>query len=68
MLAAGAIDEKFVTVAPIEVGQLSAQGLRPTVLPNIGFNKEEAVRWSWLSCRKLGDYQFHRFRRKRSGV
>jgi riboflavin biosynthesis pyrimidine reductase len=68
MLAAGVIDEKFVTVAPIEVGQQGAQGLRPTVLPNVGFSKEEAVHWSWLSCRKLGDYQFHRFRRKRSGV
>ena len=68
MLVAEQIDEKFVTVAPIEVGQLSPQGLRPTVLPDVGFSKEDAVRWAWLSCRKLGDYQFHRFRRKASGV
>ncbi len=64
MLAAGLIDEKFVTVSPIEVGRLSAQGPRPTVLPGVGFSKEDAVRWSWLSCRKVGDHQFHRFRRK----
>jgi riboflavin biosynthesis pyrimidine reductase len=64
MLTAGLIDEKFVTVAPIEVGQSSAQGARPTMLPNVGFSKEEAVRWEWLSCRKVGDYQFHRFRRR----
>jgi len=68
MLKAELIDEKFVTVSPLEVGRLSAQGPRPTVLPEIGFSKEDAVRWSWLSCRKVGDYQFHRFRRKVSGV
>jgi riboflavin biosynthesis pyrimidine reductase len=64
MIAAKLIDEKFVTVSPMEVGRLSASGPRPTVLPELGFSKEEAVRWHWLSCRKVGDYQFHRFRRK----
>jgi riboflavin biosynthesis pyrimidine reductase len=66
MLVAGLIDEKFVTVSPMEVGQLSPHGRRPTVLPDVGFSKEEAVRWSWLSCRKVGDFQFHRFRRNPS--
>ena len=64
MLTAGLIDEKFLTVSPIEVGRLSARGLRPSVLPDVGFSSAEAVRWSWLSCRRVGDYQFHRFRRK----
>jgi len=64
MIMAGLIDEKFVTVSPIEVGRLSAAGPRPTVLPDVGFSMEEAIRWRWLSCRKVGDYQFHRFRRK----
>jgi riboflavin biosynthesis pyrimidine reductase len=68
MLSAGLIDEKFVTVSPLEVGQLSAHGPRPTVLPGVGFSKKDAVRWSWLSCRKVADYQFHRFRRKLSGI
>jgi len=68
MLVAGLIDEKFVTVSPMEVGQWSADGPRPTVLPSIGFSKQDAVRWTWLSCRKLGDYQFHRFRRKPRGI
>jgi riboflavin biosynthesis pyrimidine reductase len=63
MLMAGLIDEKFVTVSPMEVGSLGPHGPRPTVLPDVGFSKDEAVRWSWLSCRKVGDYQFHRFRR-----
>jgi riboflavin biosynthesis pyrimidine reductase len=66
MLTAGLIDEKFLTVSPLEVGGLSAHGVRPTVLPVVGFSKEDAVRWQWLSCRKVGDYQFHRFRREAS--
>jgi 5-amino-6-(5-phosphoribosylamino)uracil reductase len=68
MLAAGLIDEKFLTVSPLEVGRMSAQGPRPTVLPEVGFSRDEAVRWSWLSCRKVGDHQFHRFRRKAKGI
>jgi riboflavin biosynthesis pyrimidine reductase len=68
MLVAGLIDEKFLTVSPLEVGRVSAQGSRPSVLPKVGFSRDEAVRWSWLSCRKVGDHQFHRFRRKAKGV
>lgn len=68
MLSAELIDEKFVTVSPMEVGRLSPSGPRPTVLPDIGFSKEDAVHWRWLSCRKVGDYQFHRFRRKPAAV
>jgi riboflavin biosynthesis pyrimidine reductase len=64
MLVAGLIDEKFITVSPVEVGQFSADGPRPTILPDVGLSRKDAVRWNWLSCRKLGDYQFHRFRRK----
>jgi 5-amino-6-(5-phosphoribosylamino)uracil reductase len=68
MLTAGLIDEEFLTVSPLEVGRLGAAGPRPTVLPEVGFSKDEAVRWSWLSCRKVGDHQFHRFRRKEKGI
>ena len=68
MLTAGLIDEKFLTVAPLEVGRLGAAGPRPTVLPEVGFSKDKAVRFSWLSCRKVGDHQFHRFRRKEKGI
>ena len=68
MLMAGLIDEQFVTVSPIEVGRLSAYGPRPSMLPQVGFSKQEAARWQWLSCRKVGDYQFHRFRRKLKGI
>src|SRR5271157_5008037 len=72
------VDEKFVTVSPVEIGQVvpleqdrlpSEAGisplLRPTVFGGTGFTKETMTRWTWLSCRKSGDHQFHRFRRKR---
>ncbi|MGC2209530.1 MAG: dihydrofolate reductase family protein [Candidatus Korobacteraceae bacterium] len=64
MLTAGLIDEKFLTVSPIEVGAMSAHGTRPTVLPNISLSKQDAVHWRWLSCRKVDGYQLHRFRRE----
>ena len=63
MLTSGLIDEKFLTVSPIEAGDMSVEGRRPTVLPGVGLHKDDAVRWRWLSCRKAGDHQFHRFRR-----
>jgi riboflavin biosynthesis pyrimidine reductase len=63
MLKSGLIDEKFLTVSPIEVGACSPNGPRPTILPSVGFGKQDAVQWRWLSCRKVGDHQFHRFRR-----
>jgi riboflavin biosynthesis pyrimidine reductase len=63
MLTAGLIDEKFLTVSPIEVGDMSVDGRRPTILPGVALGKQDAVRWRWLSCRKVGDHQFHRFRR-----
>ncbi|MDR3764338.1 MAG: RibD family protein [Acidobacteriota bacterium] len=64
MLQAGLVDEKFLTVAPLEVGLQGPEGVRPTMLPKVGFGKEDAVHWTWLSCRRVGDHQFHRLRRK----
>ncbi len=73
------IDEKFVTVAPIETGQLVPPEqeriaeeqtipvlLRPTVFGGPGFTREQVTRWRWMSCRKAGDHQFNRHRRERS--
>jgi riboflavin biosynthesis pyrimidine reductase len=68
LLAGGLIDEKFLTVAPIECGQHVRDEpgtLRPTIAFEQAFSKQDAVRWSWLSCRRVGDHQFHRFRRLR---
>jgi len=70
------VDEKFMTVSPVEVGQLvppeqariagePSPLLRPTVFGGPGFTRENMTRWTWLSGRKAGDHQFNRYRRKR---
>jgi riboflavin biosynthesis pyrimidine reductase len=73
MLRSDLIDEKFLTVAPFEAGaQLPASQRksneptqRPTVFPGEGFPKDAMIRWQWLSCRKIENHQFHRYRRIR---
>jgi riboflavin biosynthesis pyrimidine reductase len=73
------VDEKFMTVSPVEVGQLVPPEqerlpgeasisplLRPTVFGGPGFTRDNVTRWTWLSCRNVGDHQFNRYRRKRS--
>ena len=74
MSRAGLIDEKFVTVSPVEIGlivppeQGAAPGnqlnLRPTTFMYPGFTAETAPWWRWMSCRRVGDHQFNRYRRK----
>ncbi len=72
------IDEKFLTVSPIEVGQVVppeqarlpaekklASLLRPTVFGGPGLTADSMSHWQWLSCRKAGDHQFSRYRRRR---
>src|SRR5690349_4949350 len=66
MSRAGLIDEKFVTISPVEVGQLvpreqepsvadqhNPSPYRPTTFNAPGFLKENAPWWSWTSCRKV---------------
>lgn len=78
MSRAGLIDEKFITVSPVEVGLLvppeqepaeaekdNPPGERPTTFVAPGFIKENAPWWQWVSCRRVGDHQFNRYRRKR---
>jgi riboflavin biosynthesis pyrimidine reductase len=72
------VDEKFMTVAPVEVGQVVPAEqerireeqtlpvlLRPTVFGGPGFTREQVTRWQWISCRKAGDHEFNRYRRAR---
>ncbi len=73
LLRESLIDEKFLTISPVEAGQAvppgqqaeGGPGLRPTVMPGPGFTKDQLVHWQWLSCRKIGDYQFNRYRVRR---
>lgn len=79
MARAGLIDEKFVTVSPVEIGLLvppeqditpagtgTQLNVRPTTFMFPGFTKETAPWWRWMSCRRVGDHQFNRYRRKKS--
>jgi 5-amino-6-(5-phosphoribosylamino)uracil reductase len=79
MARAGLIDEKFVTVSPVEIGLLAPPeqdmtpagtgtqlNVRPTTFMFPGFTKETAPWWQWMSCRRVGDHQFNRYRRKAS--
>jgi 5-amino-6-(5-phosphoribosylamino)uracil reductase len=78
MAKAGLIDEKFVTVAPKEVGLMippeqepadteksNPPRQRPTTFMGPGFTWETAPRWRWMSCRRAGNHQFSRYRRQR---
>ncbi len=74
------VDEKFLTIAPVETGQLVPKEqertekekaipvlLRPTVFGGPGFTGDSLSRWTWMSSRKAGDHQFNRYRRNRTG-
>jgi riboflavin biosynthesis pyrimidine reductase len=74
------VDEKFMTISPIEVGQLVPPEqerlpteqkmpvlLRPTVFGGVGFTREQATHWTWMSSRKAGNHQFNRYRREGRG-
>ena len=79
MVRAGLIDEKFVTVSPVEIGLLvppeqditpagtgTQLNVRPTTFMFPGFTQETAPWYEWMSCRRVGDHQFNRYRRKAS--
>ncbi len=81
MLRAGMIDEKFVTVSPVEIGLLNPPGqqpaendksmapqIRPTTFMAPGFTWENAPWWRWMSCRRAGDHEFNRYRRRQVAV
>jgi riboflavin biosynthesis pyrimidine reductase len=74
----GLIDEKFVTISPIEIGLLvppeqepsptereNPPRERPTTFMAPGFLKETAPCWQWLSSRRISDHEFNRYRRRR---
>ena len=75
MVKAGLVDEKFVTVSPIEVGQFvppegsnppekGMDTLRPTAFTVPGFTQENAPRYRWMSSHRVGNYEFNRYRRE----
>ena len=78
MSRANLIDEKFITISPMEIGlfippeqepadseRSNPPKQRPTTFMAPGFIKDNAPWWQWLSCRRIGDHQFNRYRRRR---
>ena len=76
MTRGGLMDEKFITVSPVEVGlrippeqepaaseAANPPVYRPTVFDAPGFTKDDAPWWRWMSCRKVREHQFSRYRR-----
>ena len=72
----GLIDEKFLTISPVEIGLLVPPGQepaetekshpprqRPTTFTAPGFTSENAPWWRWMSSRRVGDHEFNRYRR-----
>jgi riboflavin biosynthesis pyrimidine reductase len=75
MSRAALIDEKFLTISPVEAGQIIPQEqevgmlegparLRPTTFSAPGFTPDNAPWWNWISCRKARDHEFNRYRRR----
>jgi riboflavin biosynthesis pyrimidine reductase len=78
MSRAGLVDEKFLTISPVEAGQiippeqelgmLEGTGhLRPTTFGAPGFLTDQAPWWKWVSCRRVVDHEFNRYRRTVTG-
>jgi len=74
---AGLVDEKFVTISPMEIGLIippeqqpteaeknNPPKQRPTTFIAPGFVKENAPWWRWMSCRRVGEHQFSRYRKQ----
>jgi riboflavin biosynthesis pyrimidine reductase len=75
MVRADCVDEKFLTIAPQEIGsgfppkqeekeRQANVGIatRPTSFSGPGFTTETARWYRWVSCRKAGDHEFSRYR------
>ena len=72
------VDEKFVTISPVEAGQVVPPEqertpeeqvlpvlVRPTVFGGPGLTYNHMTRWRWMSSRKAGEHEFNRYRRVR---
>lgn len=73
MVRAGYVDEKFLTIAPQEIGsgfppeqagenRETNRTTRPTSFTGPGFTPETARWYRWVSCRKAGQHEFNRYR------
>ncbi len=82
LVRGGWMDEKFLTIAPQEIGPLipdselgpderngeKSQWRRLTTIEGPGFSVETARWYRWISCRRAGDHEFNRYRFLREGA
>lgn len=64
----GQLDEEFLCLSPVVIGQNSAEGLRPGLIEGVGFTPEIAPRSRPVSLRRAGDYLFLRSRYEYRGA
>ena len=60
------VDEMFLTTSPVLIGEQTpdGSGVRPTNFSGApGLTVEDAAWWRWMSCRRVGDHMFNRYRR-----
>ncbi|MCW5851564.1 MAG: RibD family protein [Anaerolineae bacterium] len=62
LLAAGLVDDEFVTFCPIVVGMAPAAAPRPSLVEGVAFRPENAPRSRLLSLRRAGNHLFLRSR------
>jgi riboflavin biosynthesis pyrimidine reductase len=76
MTRAGLVDERFIIVSPVEIGLFVPPEQQPSAAERRnpprerltgfmapGFTSETAPWWRWLSCRRIENHQFSRYRR-----
>ena len=62
LLAAGEIDDEFLTLSPIVIGNLSGVSARPSLVEGVAFDPATMPRGNLISARRAGDYLFLRSR------
>src|SRR6185312_6385587 len=62
MLAAGAVDEEFLTISPIAIGNPAHGTPRPGLVEGVAFDPATVPRSTLVSVRRAGDYLFLRSR------
>ena len=62
LLAAGEVDDEFLTLSPILIGEAQGGPPRPSLVEGTAFDPASALRSTLISVRRVGDYLFLRSR------
>jgi riboflavin biosynthesis pyrimidine reductase len=64
LLAAGLVDEEFLTISPLIVGNNRREVVRPGLIEGMAFTPIDAPRARLAAARRAGDYLFLRSRHR----